>query len=102
MSVYAEDLREAIQGVLHKHAESDEETGLVLHYVVAVEMMTPKGELVLMHTTSPMLSSWHAAGILDAFRDDVSASGVGTGVCHCDICGGGEDEDHGDEAGTAA
>lgn len=102
MSKYAEDLREAIQGVLHTHAESEEETGLVLHFCVAVEMMTPAGEVVLLHTTSPMLSSWHAGGILDAFKDDVMASGVGTSVCHCEVCGGDEDEDHGDEAGTAA
>lgn len=72
MSAYTDDVRGALQETLHKHAENLHETGQVIHFVVAMEVLSPAtGEKNLIHTVSDGLPSWHAIGILDSFKQDL-------------------------------
>lgn len=72
MSAYTDEMMEVLQATLHKHAENAHETGAVVHYVLAMEVLSPAtGEKNLIHTVSEGLPSWHAIGILDSFKQDL-------------------------------
>lgn len=72
MSAYSDELRDVLEAVLHKHAENGHETGQVVNYVLAMEVLSPvSGDKNLIHTVSEGLPSWHAIGILDSFKQDL-------------------------------
>lgn len=72
-SEYREDMRAALQGTLHKHADVPAETGQVVHFIVLMEVLDPStGEVNLIHSLSERLSSWHAVGMLSSCVDDLS------------------------------
>jgi hypothetical protein len=72
-SEYREDMRQALQDTLHKHADIPAETGQVIHFIVLMEVLDPStGDVNLIHSMSERLSTWHAYGMAASFQDDVS------------------------------
>lgn len=92
-SSYLDDLRDALQATLHKHAENAHETGQVVNFVLAMEVLSPAtGDKNLIHSLSEGLPSWHAIGILDSFKQDLYGGPLLYHV-HGEECGEDDDDD---------
>jgi hypothetical protein len=73
-TVRSDALIEAIQTVLHEHAEHDWDRGIVSDYVLSLECMGADGEPYLRMFTSPHSTLWRSLGLAAAATADLKHS----------------------------